>query len=316
MYREKYTPLAGRNAMNEPYAGRAQNAGRAQKRVISWVSPDWLKAHLNDTGLIIIDCRQSSHAYFTDHLPGAIHLHEALLRMHIGILPVRWIPAELAQALFRTLGLEQDRPIVVYSECTPKSVPPSMFSDGLEAPFVAYSLARFGCRNVMILDGGLDQWRAEHGPLAQDFGKTFPSAFTVEIPIDLFIGLSECVRIKDDPEVMLLDTRPAPWYEGPGPWRRPGHIPGAVNLPAQRLLDPHNTTRLLPETAIRAILMELGITPEKMIICSCGTGRTAALVFLVLKWYLGYPDVVMFEGGFTEWVSVPENPIMIGKLPE
>ena len=282
---------------------------------IKWISPEWLETHLKDPGLIVIDCRQNTHAYFTYHIPGAIHLHESLLRMHVGGIPVRWIPAELAQVLFRTLGLEQYCPIVVYSESRPKNLPATVAGDGLEAGFIAYSLVRFGCRHVMILDGGLGQWRAEGRPLAQDFGVTSPSGFTVEIPIDLFIGYEECIRIMDDPDVILLDTRPVAWYEGSGPWRKPGHIPGAVNLPAQHLMDPDNPTLLKPAGEIRAILAELGITPEKTIICSCGTGRTATSVFLILKWYLGYPDVVMFEGGFTEWVLHAENMTVIGKLP-
>jgi thiosulfate/3-mercaptopyruvate sulfurtransferase len=283
--------------------------------VVSWVTPEWLEAHRKDAGLIITDCRQNSHAYFTEHIPGAIHLNEALLRMHIGGMPVRWIPAGLAQVLFRTLGFEQDSPIVVYSECRPKNASASASGDGLEAAFVAYSLARFGCRRVMILDGGLEQWRAEGRPLAQDSGESSPSGFTVEIQIDLFIGYEECVRIKDSPDVVLSDTRPRSWYEGSGPWRKPGHIPGAVSLPATDLLDPDNPTLLKPEGEIRTILNELGITPEKTIICSCGTGRTAASVFLIIKWYLGYPDVVMYEGGFTEWVSHTENKTVTGKKP-
>jgi len=283
--------------------------------VVSWVTPAWLDAHRNDAGLVIIDCRQNSHAYFTEHIPGAIHLHEGLLRMHIGGIPVRWIPAEAAQVLFRTLGIGQDRPIVVYSACRPANVSTPVTGDGMEAPFIAYSLVRFGCRRVMILNGGLEQWKAGGYPLAQVFGESFPSAFTVEMPLDLFIGYEECVRIKDDPEVILADTRPSPWYEGQGPWRKPGHIPGAVSLPATHLFDADNPTLLKPEGEIRALLAGLEITPEKRIICSCGTGRTAAAVFLILKWYLGYPDVVMYEGGFTEWVSHSENTTVTGTMP-
>jgi thiosulfate/3-mercaptopyruvate sulfurtransferase len=282
---------------------------------IRWITPEWLAAHRNDAGLIVIDCRQNSHAYFMDHIPNAIHLHEGLLRMHIGGMPARWIPAEAAHVLFRTLGLGQDSPIVVYSEGRLKNAPAPTAGDGLEAAFVAYTLVRFGCRRVMILDGGLVQWRAEGGLMAQDYGTTSPSAFSVEMPIDLFIGYEEFVRIKDRPEVILLDTRPSAWYEGVSPWRRPGHIPGAVNLPATLLLDPENPTLLKPEKDIRSILAVLDITPEKTIICSCGTGRTATSVFLILKWYLGYPDVVMYEGGFTEWVSHEDNLTVTGTLP-
>jgi thiosulfate/3-mercaptopyruvate sulfurtransferase len=285
------------------------------KCMIKWITPEWLEAHQKDEKLIVIDSRQNTHAYFTDHIPGAIHLHEAQLRMHVGGIPVRWIPPEMAQVLFRTLGLEQDSPIVIYSESRPKNSSVPVAGDGLEAGFVAYSLIRFGCRRVMILDGGLGQWRAERRPLAQDFGESIPSGFTVEMLIDLFIGYEECVRIKDQKDVVLLDTRPAAWYEGLSPWRKPGHIPGAVNLPATYLLDPDNTTLLKPEREIRSILSGLGITPEKTIICSCGTGRSATSVYLILKWYLGYPDVVMFEGGFTEWVSHAENVTVTGKQP-
>jgi thiosulfate/3-mercaptopyruvate sulfurtransferase len=167
----------------------------------------------------------------------------------------------------------------------------------------------------MILNGGLEQWCAEGHPLALDYGDAFPSAFTVEIPLDLFIGYEECVHIKNAPDVVLLDTRPAAGYEGQGPWRKPGHIPGAVNLPVTCLIDPHNSTLLKPDGQIRSILSEREITPEKTIICSCGTGRTATMVFLILKWYLGYPDVVMYEGGFTEWVSHAENKTVTGKKP-
>ncbi|PKL70457.1 MAG: sulfurtransferase [Methanomicrobiales archaeon HGW-Methanomicrobiales-1] len=285
------------------------------KSIVSWVTPEWLDAHRNDPGLVIIDCRQNSHAYFTEHIPGAIYLHEGLLRMHIGGMPVRWIPAEAAQVLFRTLGLGQDNPIVVYSANRPANASAAAAGDGMEAGIIAYSLVRFGCRRVMILDGGLEQWRAEGYPLAQDFGVSTPSPFMVEVPVNLFIGYEECIRIKNDPAVVLLDTRPAAWYEGQGPWRRPGHIPRAVNLPAIRLLDPDNPTLLKPEGVIRAILAGSDISPEKRIICSCGTGRTAVTVFLILKWYLGYPDVVMYEGGFTEWVSHMENKTVTGMLP-
>ncbi len=263
---------------------------------------------------MIIDCRQNSHDYFTGHIPGAIYLHEGLLRMHIGGIPVRWIPAELAQVLFRTLGLGQDNPIVVYSVHKPAHASAPAAGDGMEAGIIAYSLVRFGCRRVMILDGGLEQWRAEGYPLAQDYGVTVPSPFMVEMPVDLFIGYDECVCIKDDPAVVLLDTRPTAWYEGQGPWRKLAIFPVRSTF-RQPPAGSGNPTLLKPEGMIRAILAGLEISPDKKIVCSCGTGRSAVTVFLILKWYLGYPDVVMYEGGFTEWVSHPENKTVTGKLP-
>jgi thiosulfate/3-mercaptopyruvate sulfurtransferase len=80
-------------------------------------------------------------------------------------------------------------------------------------------------------------------------------------------------------------------------------------------MDEKNPTLLKTEDEIREILFSCGATPEKTIICSCGTGRTATVVFLVLKFFLGYPDVLMYEGGFTEWTSYPDNPVITGKSP-
>ena len=121
--------------------------------------------------------------------------------------------------------------------------------------------------------------------------------------------------MKDEPDVILIDTRPIHFYEGRGPWAKPGHIPGAVNLPATRLMDEKNPALLRPEEEIRHILSSCGITPEKTVICSSGTGRSATLVFLILKYFLGYPDVLMYEAGFTEWSSMPDNPVVSGKYP-
>jgi thiosulfate/3-mercaptopyruvate sulfurtransferase len=109
------------------------------KNIVSWVSPEWLADHLDDPRLTVIDCRQQSHAYIHEHIPGAIYVHEGLLRMHIGRSPVQWIPAEAAQVLFANLGIEQDHPVVVYSEGTLPKLSAAALSDGLEQTFLAYT---------------------------------------------------------------------------------------------------------------------------------------------------------------------------------
>jgi thiosulfate/3-mercaptopyruvate sulfurtransferase len=253
---------------------------------------------------------------FPGAYPGSIHLHEGLLRIHIGKNPVQWISLGAAEILFSVLGFEQDGPIVIYSDCKPKTSSSAITSDGLEQSLVAYSLARFGCRNVLILDGGFSKWKGEARPLTQYPGISRPSSFTVDMQIDFLAGYEACISLKDNPDTILLDTRPVTWYEGQGPWRKPGHIPGAVNLPATRFMHEKNSTLLKTEDEIREILSSCGATPEKTVICSCGTGRTATVVFLVLKFYLGYPDVLMYEGGFSEWSSYPDNPVVTGKSPQ
>ncbi|MGC9308269.1 MAG: aldehyde dehydrogenase family protein [Thermoplasmatota archaeon] len=114
---------------------------------------------------------------------------------------------------------------------------------------------------------------------------------------------------------MLLDARPPNMYEGQAPWRKPGHIPGAVNLPWKSLMQEGNPMLLKTDDDIATVLDEKGISKDMTIICSCGTGREATNEFLLFKWYLGYPNVHIYEGSFTEWTSHPENPTVTGPNP-
>lgn len=80
-------------------------------------------------------------------------------------------------------------------------------------------------------------------------------------------------------------------------------------------MDDGNKALLKPEDEILKKLSERNVTPDKTIICSCGTGREATNEFLLLKCYLGYEKVKLHEGAFTEWASYPENPTVTGKNP-
>jgi len=76
-----------------------------------------------------------------------------------------------------------------------------------------------------------------------------------------------------------------------------------------------NPALLKNKNEIEDILGERGITKDKTVICSCGTGREATNEFLMFKFLLEYPDVKIYEGSFTEWTYYPENPTATGKNP-
>jgi len=283
--------------------------------VVQWVSTAWLGSHLDDRNLMILDCQPNIHEYVQDHIPGAVYWHEGLFRIHEGNIPTRWIPPEAAQILFRSLGLEPDKPVVVYSSSGPLSTCTTFIGDGLEQTMVAYTLARYGHRKVYVLDGGFEKWKEEGRPLTREYGTTTLSSFTVHLRQDYFIRYNEFRKIKDNPDVILLDARPTAFYEGQGPWMKPGHIPGAVSLPWKSLMDDRNRKLLKPVDQLEALVKATGATPDKRVICSCGTGREATNEFLLFRWYLGYPDVKVYEGSFTEWIAYKENPVVTGKNP-
>lgn len=274
------------------------------------VSTDWLLDCLGK-GTMIMDVQPNVHDYIVEHIPGAIYLDEGHFRTHIRHQPARFVPAGAAEPILRSTGLRPDVPVVVYTGVGAAKG----WGDGLEQTMVAYSLARYGHDNVCVLDGGLDRWKMEGKPLTKEYRTAEPSTFKATVRMEYFIDYGEFKKIKDRDDVIVLDARPPEKYEGQSFWMKPGHIPGAVNLPWQDLMDEKNKALLRPEDEVNAILNRHGVNPEKTVICSCGTGREATNEFLLFKFYLGYPHVRLHEGAFTEWVSYPENSTVTGKTP-
>ena len=282
---------------------------------VKWVSTGWLQDHFSDPGLLILDTQPNIHDYIQGHIPGAVYMEENLLRAYGETRPGVWIPPDWAEQLFSRLGLHPDMQVVVCSSSGPLSACTTFIGDGLEQTMVAYTLARYGHRNVRILDGGVDKWKAENRPLDRVFPKVVESQFRADLREEFYIEYDEFRSLKDDPDVMLLDARPRPVYEGQGPWIRAGHIPGAVNLPWKSLFADGNKKLLKPDAEIASILAEKGVSREKTILCSCGTGREATAEFVLFRWYLQFPKVRIYEGSFTEWSSYPDNPTVTGKNP-
>jgi len=281
---------------------------------VKWVSTGWLADHLKDPEIQIIDAQPNIHDYIRGHIPGALFVEETHFRLSRE-RPGVFIPPGMAELLLRKLGIRPDLPAVVASSAGPLSACTTYIGDGLEQTMLAYALARYGHRMVHILDGGIEKWQAEGRPLSQVFPHLPESRFPIRLREDFAIGYEEVKEAKERPDVILLDARPAAVYEGQGPWPKPGHIPGAVSLPWKSLMDPGNPKLLKPDDEIRAILAGKGITPEKTVICSCGTGREATNEFCLFRFYLRYPKVRLYEGSFTEWSMHPENPTVTGKNP-
>jgi thiosulfate/3-mercaptopyruvate sulfurtransferase len=277
---------------------------------VKWISTDWLKEHLKDD-LMILDIQPNVHDYILEHIPGAIYFNEGLLRIPLKGCPAVYASPEAIQTNLRRVGLHPDTPVVVYTGTGAFKG----WGDGLEQTMVAYTLARFGHNKVHVLDGGLDKWKQEGKPLTKVFPRNQESDFTVEVRKEFYVEYEEFKKMKDDDNVVLLDARPSNVYEGQGPWIKPGHIPGAVNLPWASLMDDTNKRLLKPDAEITSIVEGKGAVPGKTIICSCGTGREASNEFILFKWYLQYPTVKIYEGSFTEWSSYPENPTVTGKNP-
>ena len=87
---------------------------------------------------------------------------------------------------------------------------------------------------------------------------------------------------------------------------RKGHIPGAVNINYETLLDAKGVYKSKDE--LKTIFESKGVTPEKTAILYCETGVRASTLFLALK-ELGYPNVKVYDGAYIEWQAASSNPV-------
>lgn len=277
---------------------------------VKWVSTDWLEDNLNEE-IMILDVQPDIHDYIKEHLPGAYYFNEWFLRQMVDNVPGMYISKDAIQSIFRKQGIQKDMPTVIY---TGKGAY-SKQGDGWGQTMAAYSLARFGHENIYLLNGGIDKWKKEGKELTKIFPRIKESKFEAVLREDYYVTYEDFKAIKDNNDFVVLDARPFKYYAGPSMWIKPGHIPGAVSLQAATLMRQNNLQLLKPEDEIKSMVEKLGATHDKKIICYCGTGREATNLFVVFKWFLGYENVKLYEGSFTEWTQKDDSPTVRGPNP-
>jgi thiosulfate/3-mercaptopyruvate sulfurtransferase len=143
-----------------------------------------------------------------------------------------------------------------------------------------------------LLDGDYSAWSLEH-PVSETAPTTEPTDYEASFRTDgPLVGLDAVEAAIDDPDTVIVDTREQWEYEE-------GHIPGAVRLDWRELVDD-DTRGLHPDSEMRTLLEERGVTPEKRVLLYCNTARRISHTYTVLR-HLGYPNLAFYEGSLTEW---------------
>jgi thiosulfate/3-mercaptopyruvate sulfurtransferase len=276
----------------------------AQSTGAKFVPAAWVAQHAGDRNLRILDVRINPFDYFTAHIPNAVHIPDNSFRGPNGILPVQyWQPAKL-QELFRATGINNNSKVLVYSDGR----------DVLGASMVAYLLERSGLTDVSILDGGFTGYKAAQLPVTKEFPRYTVGNFTARDNPAVRVTLNEVKQSIRKPGITFIDPRPANLFSGQeNIWVRNGHIPGAKNIPWPTFTAGEtNFHQLKSLDEIRQLLAQRNVRPSDNIIVTCSTGREATLQYLVLKHLLGYPNVRVYEGSWTEYSSQPDLPVETG----
>jgi thiosulfate/3-mercaptopyruvate sulfurtransferase len=86
-----------------------------------------------------------------------------------------------------------------------------------------------------------------------------------------------------------------------------GHIPGAANIPWSMAVREDGTFKSAEE--LSALYGSHAITPDKEIVAYCRIGERSSHSWFVLKYLLGFKNVLNYDGSWTEWGSSIGLPI-------
>nr|WP_321457158.1 3-mercaptopyruvate sulfurtransferase [uncultured Cohaesibacter sp.] len=272
-----------------------------------FVSTDWLEDNLSNPEVMVLDgtwympdVELDPKAEFAEeHIPGAQFFDIDEIADLTTDLPHMLPSVDVFDAAMEEFGISDGQTVVVYDRLGLRS-----------SPRLWWTLHVMGIENVLILEGGLPKWKAEKRPLTNVLEKRTPGQFKAQLNTEAVRSFEDMLAAIKNDGVEIVDARSRERWLGIAPEPRPnlssGRMPGSKNVPFGDLIDEESKLKDIP--ALRQRFLEAGVDLDKPIITSCGSGATAAILFLALD-TIGAKNLSLYDGSWTEWASSDEGVI-------
>lgn len=249
------------------------------------VSPEWLKAHLQDKNLVILDARPVTD-YEVDHINGAFSFPDTLTYQQKS-QGGRIVEPDIMQALLRERGINNSKQVLVYDA-----------GQLIDATRLFWALEVYGL-NVKVLSSGYDYWLMNGFPTTRAVPEAGTSDYVVNINHKRIASKFSTQLATANPQQIVVDARGQDSYRGEiSTAKRFGHIPSAINIPVtHNIIKAKGVNALLNTDEMKIIYSEL--PKDKKIILYCEIGRASSTNYFALR-ELDY-DVANYDASWQEW---------------
>jgi thiosulfate/3-mercaptopyruvate sulfurtransferase len=269
------------------------------------VSTDWAQSNLGAESVVFVEVDEDTSAYDTGHIPGAIKLDWKTDLQD----PIKrdFVDAQQFSKLLSERGIANDDTVVLYGG-----------NNNWFAAYAYWYFKLYGHDKIKLLDGGRKKWELDGRAMSAEPVSRPATSYAAEAPdtsirafrdeVIAAIGTKNLVDVRSPDEFSGKILAPAHLPQEQS--QRPGHIPGAINVPWSRAANEDGTFK--SDEELTAIYAAAGLDDSRETIAYCRIGERSSHTWFVLQELLGHKNVKNYDGSWTEYGSLVGAPIELG----
>lgn len=269
------------------------------------VSAQWAQDNLSAPNTVFVEVDEDTSAYDVGHIEGAVKLdwktdlQDAVKR--------DFVDQQQFSKLLSDKGISNDDTVVLYGG-----------NNNWFAAYAYWYFKLYGHQDVKLLDGGRKKWELDDRPLSTDTVSRPATSYQAAAPDNTIrafrdeviaaIGTKNLVDVRSPDEFSGKILAPAHLPQEQS--QRPGHVPGAINVPWSKAAAEDGTFKSDEELA--KLYADAGLDGQKETIAYCRIGERSSHTWFVLQEILGHQNVKNYDGSWTEYGSLVGAPIELG----
>ncbi|MGZ8818137.1 MAG: sulfurtransferase [Mycobacterium sp.] len=269
------------------------------------VTTDWAESNLDAPNTVFVEVDEDTSAYEGGHIAGAVRLDwKTELQDQV---KRDFVDQQQFSKLLSDKGISNDDTVILYGG-----------NNNWFAAYAYWYFKLYGHENVKLLDGGRKKWELDGRPLVTEVPDGASTTYIAKAPDNSIRAFRDetidAINVKNLVDVRSPDEFSgkilAPAHLPQEQSQRPGHIPGAINVPWSKAANEDGTFK--SDEDLAKLYAEAGLDGEKETIAYCRIGERSSHTWFVLQELLGHQNVKNYDGSWTEYGSLVGAPIELG----